>query len=76
MLHRRRNPLLFIMAPHPCLTNSLFFDIVVIDPGSAADLKNHSVPPDSVYAYVSLGAVRKDDPLSRELDKSMDQKRE
>jgi len=61
---------MFYYGSAPLPDELALFDIIVIDPAAAHDLKNRAFPPESVYGYVSLGEMRKDDPLSAELDPS------
>lgn len=61
---------MFYYGSAPLPDELALFDIIVIDPAAAHDLKNRAFPPESVYGYVSLGEMRKDDPLSSQLDPS------
>jgi len=61
---------MFYYGSAPLPDELALFDLIVIDPAAAHDLKNRAFPPESVYGYVSLGEMRKDDPLSSQLDLS------
>lgn len=61
---------MFYYGSAPLPDELALFDIIVIDSAAADDLKNRAFPPESVYGYVSLGEMRKDDPLSSQIDPS------
>lgn len=59
---------MFFYGESPLPDELSLFDVVVIDPGAAHDLKNRTFDVEAIYGYVSLGEVRKDDPRAAELD--------